>query len=80
MSSTSFLNITDGKAKYVVCKLSEGYESVVAKTRHILKCIIETIIPCVNQGLALKARSQHRRWDFFSLVPLESSLRNTQGD
>ena len=58
LSSTSCLNITDGKAKDVTCKSTEGYESVVAKNRHILNCIIETIILCGNQGLALRGHNK----------------------
>ncbi|XP_053382657.1 uncharacterized protein LOC128549612 [Mercenaria mercenaria] len=54
IAADNFLKIMEGADKSIVCKLSSSYNAIVSKNRDILECIIDTIILCGSQNLAIR--------------------------
>jgi hypothetical protein len=50
-AAENYLRIQKGEDKSIVSKLSSGYDSAIAKNRHILKQILEVIVLCGQQNL-----------------------------
>ncbi|CAC5403885.1 unnamed protein product [Mytilus coruscus] len=57
-SSEEFIRIRSGKSQDILQSLSTSYNQVVIKNRNILKSIIEVILLCSKQNLALRSHSE----------------------
>lgn len=58
LSADKFTNVSDGTEKGILGMMSQAHDTTVARNRQLLKCIIDTIILCGNQGLALRGHSE----------------------
>ena len=62
-----FLKVVEGKTKDVSRQVSSSYDKTVTKNRKILGIIIETIVLCGNQNVALRGHEEGRG-NFLSLL------------
>lgn len=70
-SADSFISVMDGKAKSVTRQISSQYDQIVSRNRKILGIIIETIVLCGNQNMALRG-SEDDRSNFIAILKYRS--------
>ncbi|CAC5408772.1 unnamed protein product [Mytilus coruscus] len=57
-AADDFLNVIEGKTKSVTRQISSHYDKIVTRKRQILGIIIETIIFCGQQNIALRGHEE----------------------
>lgn len=57
-AAEEFLRITDGKKFSILESMSESYNSKIKRNREILSCIIDAIVLCGQQNLALRGHEE----------------------
>lgn len=57
-AAEEFLRITDGKKFSILESMSESYNSRIKRNREILSCIIDAIVLCGQQNLALRGHEE----------------------
>ncbi|XP_053405138.1 zinc finger MYM-type protein 1-like [Mercenaria mercenaria] len=67
-STDNFLAIERGKKKDIECSLSSSFSSLVDRNRQILVGIVEAIIFCGKQNIALRGQEDEARGNFRALL------------
>lgn len=70
-SAEDFISVMEGKTKSIARQVSSHHDKIVARNRHILGIIIETIILCGNQNMALRGHEEDKS-NFIALLKYRS--------
>ena len=67
----NFIAVCDGKMRDITSSLSSAHEELVEKNRNILMAIVDTIILCGKQNIAIRGREEERS-NFAALLTLQA--------
>lgn len=70
-AADDFLDVMEGKTKSVTRQISSHYDKIVTRNRQILEIIIETIIFCGQQNIALRGHEEDKG-NFMTLLQYRS--------
>lgn len=57
-AAANFLAVIEGKQKDILCQLSSAHDQAVKKNREILVAIVDTIIVCGQQNVAIRGHTE----------------------
>jgi hypothetical protein len=67
----NFISVMTGDTKDIVCSLSSAHEQTVEKNRKILVAIVDSLILCGRQNIAIR-RHQDDRSNFAAILQLQA--------
>lgn len=78
-AADEFLRITDGKKFSILESMSESYNSRIKRNREILSCIIDAIVLCGQQNLALR-RHEEKDSNFIAILHIRAKENKVLAD